>query len=127
MTPEEFIDTLDEPRRTQVQNLYDFIREEAPDYAPKMWNGMIGFGSFSYNTAAGKPGEFFRLGIGSNKASISFYCTSVNADHEYLAEKHKALFPKASVGKSCIRFRKFEDIELLAIKRMIEIERAQGR
>jgi hypothetical protein len=38
---------------------------------------------------------------------------------EYLAEKHAKELGKVSVGKSCIRFKKVEDLNLPVLKKII--------
>ncbi|QQS44216.1 DUF1801 domain-containing protein [Candidatus Roizmanbacteria bacterium] len=41
-------------------------------------------------------------------------------DNKYLAEEYKAKLPKANIGKSCIRFRKIEDIDLAVLEELIQ-------
>lgn len=40
---------------------------------------------------------------------------------EYIAEKHKSELPKASVGKSCIRFKRLSDIELKVLETLVKL------
>jgi len=40
---------------------------------------------------------------------------------EYIAERHKNDLGKVSVGKSCIRLKKIEDINLKALERVIKL------
>jgi hypothetical protein len=42
------------------------------------------------------------------------------SDSEYLAEARAAEFPKAKVGKSCIRFRRLDDLDLGARRSVLE-------
>ena len=37
----------------------------------------------------------------------------------WLAERYRAKFPKAKVGKSCIRFRRFDDLDPRALKTLL--------
>jgi hypothetical protein len=39
---------------------------------------------------------------------------------QYLAERYKSELPKASIGKSCIRFKKTADIDLEILKEIIK-------
>jgi hypothetical protein len=41
-------------------------------------------------------------------------------DGEYVAEKYKEKLGKVSVGKSCIRFKKLEDLNLETFKKVIK-------
>lgn len=117
-TPEEYIAGLDEPRRSQIQALYDLIREAAPDLEPWMVSGKIGFGQFPYQGKSKKcSGVWFKLGLSSNKNSIMFAsCAGSNVKDKSLVESYADRLPKAEIGRSCINFRKFEDADLEVLK-----------
>jgi hypothetical protein len=38
----------------------------------------------------------------------------------YVAEKYRAELPKADIGKSCIRFRKFEHIDFEVLEKILK-------
>jgi hypothetical protein len=118
-TPEEYIAGLDEPRRGQIQAIYDLVREAAPELEPFMLAGKIGFGRFKYK---GKTceGEWFKLGLASNKNTIAFYTCAPGVGGETLAESFADRLPKANIGKSCINFRKFEDADLEVLREIAE-------
>lgn len=112
-TPEEYIAQLAEPRRSQIQTLYDLIREAAPDLEPWMVAGKIGFGKFHYRGKSKNcEGEWFKLGLASNKNTIMFATCAGAEGHQSLAESYKERLPRADIGRSCINFRKFEDADL---------------
>ena len=115
ITPEEYIAMLDEPRRSHIQALFDLIRESAPEFEPFVIAGKIGFGKFQYK---GKTceGEWFKLGLASNKTSIMIASCAVGTDGKHLAESYVERLPKAKIGKSCINFKKFEDIDREVIR-----------
>jgi len=110
-TPERYIAELDEPRRSQIQAIYDLVRSAAPDLEPFMIAGKIGFGRFRYK---GKTceGEWFKLGLASNKTAITFYSCAPGVGDKTLAESFAEKLPRAKIGRSCINFRKFEDADL---------------
>ena len=118
-TPEEYIALLDEPRRSHIQALFDLIRESAPEFEPFVISGKIGFGKFHYK---GKTceGEWFKLGLASNKTSIMIASCAVGSDGKHLAELYADKLPKAKIGKSCINFKKFEDIDLDVIREIAQ-------
>jgi hypothetical protein len=51
---------------------------------------------------------------------VSLYVCSI-IDGEYVAEKYKKVLGKVSVGKSCIRFKKLEDVNLPVLKKVIQL------
>ena len=111
-TPEEYIAQLAEPRRTHIQALFDLVRESAPNLEPFLISGKIGFGRFPYHSKSGCKGEWFKLGLASNKNTIMFATCAVGEGGKTLAEAYSEKLPKADIGKSCINFRKFEDADL---------------
>lgn len=85
---------------------------------------MVGYGPYHYKYASGREGDWFAIGLASNKTGFSIYISAVEKDR-YIAEKYRTLLGKASVGKSCIRFKKLSDLntEILtqAIKEGYEV------
>ena len=117
-TPEDYIEQIDEPRKSQIQALYTLIRETAPSLKPFIQSGMIGFGKYHYKYVSGREGDWFMIGLASQKSYISVYvCATI--DNKYLAEDYKKKLPGASIGKSCIRFKNIEDIDLGVLTEMI--------
>jgi hypothetical protein len=117
-TPEEYISSLEEPRRTEVQKIHDFIRETLPQYKPYILSGMIGYGSYHYKYASGREGDWCVIGLSSRKNYISLYICAVK-DGKYVAESFKDNLPKADIGKSCVRFKKFEDITFPELRELL--------
>ena len=117
-TPQEYIEKISEPRNTEVKKLYEFIRDVIPDQKPHILYGMIGFGTYHYKYASGREGEWSVVCLASQKNYISIYICATDGK-QYIAEKYKDLLPKANIGKSCIRIKKIDDINLKALKKII--------
>lgn len=122
-TPEEYLEMIPEPRRSEVKKLHEFIKKMVPELKLHIMAGMIGYGTYHYKYASGREGDWSIIGLASQKNYISVYVCAV-FDGKYVAEKYKDQFPKASIGKSCIRFRKLADIDLDVLKAVI-LEGAQ--
>ncbi|MEO5720830.1 MAG: DUF1801 domain-containing protein [Chthoniobacterales bacterium] len=110
-TPRQYIASLPAEKRTTVQALHDAIQQAAPALAPHLYAGMLGYGSYHYIYASGREGDCAVVALASQKNYFSLYMCAVE-NGEYLVEKNKARLGKVSVGKSCIRFKKLEDLEL---------------
>lgn len=109
-TPKEYIEAIDEPRRSEIQLLYDFIRKTVPTLTPYIEVGTLGFGKYHYKYPSGREGDWALVGLASQKQYISLYvCAAI--DGQYIAEKYKDNLPKASIGKSCIRIKHAADID----------------
>lgn len=117
-TPNQYIESLEEPRRTALRVIHDAIRKAAPELKPEMIGGMLGFGKYHYKYESGREGDTAVVGLASQKQHISLYlgCT----DGVYLAEKNKDRLGKVSVGRSCVRFRKLEDLNLKVAMELVK-------
>lgn len=117
-TPEEYIEALAEPRRSEIAALDAFIRKTAPKLSPFIHSGMLAYGPFRYKYASGREGDWFKLGIASNARAISLYACAAD-EHGYVAERYKERLPKAKIGKSCIVFQRFTDLDAAALRQLI--------
>lgn len=118
MTVAEYLEGLPEPRRTQIRQLHELIRQEVPDLEPHVDRGMIGYGRYHYRYASGREGDSWQIGLSSRKQYISLYTCAANAQG-YLAEQYAPRLGKADVGRSCIRFRKPEDLDLAVVRDLL--------
>jgi Domain of unknown function (DU1801) len=118
-TPEEYIEALEEPRRSEVRRLYDLITDAVPDLEPHIESGHIGFGTYHYKYASGREGDSPVIGLASRKRYISLYVMGVEGD-EYVAELYKDRLPKADIGKVCVRLKKVEDADRATLTEMIK-------
>lgn len=119
-TPSEYIEMIDEPRRSEIEQLHEFIQKTVPHLKPHIVYGMIGYGSFHYKSRSGREGEWSVVCLASQKNYISVYVSAADKDG-YLAERNKEKLGKVSVGKSCIRFQKVEDVKLEELARIIKL------
>jgi len=117
-THEEYIAQVEERRREDIQKLHDLVREEAPDLEPTMEFKMLGYGKFHYKYASGREGDWMKIGIANNKQYISVYCCAAD-DSGYVAERYKERLPKASIGKSCVRFKRVSDLDEDVLRELI--------
>lgn len=123
-SPEEYIAAVEEGRREDIQRLHDLIRDTAPELEPTMEFGMLGYGKVHYKYASGREGEWMKLGVANNKRYISLYCCAADEDG-YVAERYRERLPKASIGKSCVRFKRLSDLDQSVLRALIR-ETAAG-
>jgi hypothetical protein len=117
---QEYMDSLSPERREMIEFLHAFIQKTAPTLKPHFAANMLGYGSFPYKNSKKEMGEWPTISIADRKNYISLYVCSVQ-NGEYVAEKHKAKLGKVTVGKSCISFKKIEDLNLEGLKEVIKI------
>ena len=81
--------------------------------------GMLGYGPYRYRYASGRGGDACRLSLASNASYISLYCNAADEDG-YVAERFVDRLPKASIGKSCVRFKRLDDLDENELVALIE-------
>ena len=112
-TPEAYIESLSEPRRSEIATLDAAIQKALPHVKREMGYG-IGYGPYHYIYDSGREGDTHFIVLASQKNYISLYALATK-NGEYIAGTYQDRLPKASIGKSCVRFRKLSDIDLDAI------------
>ena len=117
-TPADYIAGVDEKRRPHIQRLHDLVREVAPELEPTMEFGMLGYGKLHYRYASGREGDWLKIGIASNKQYISLYCCAAD-DRGCVAERYRERLPKANIGKSCVRFKRLDDLDEDVLRQLI--------
>lgn len=119
MTPAQYIAAVREPLRKDVAQLHALIRRAAPSFAPYVTGRMIGYGKYHYRYATGREGDACRVGLAAGKSGISLYVLAVD-NRGYLAEQAGATLGKVSVGKSCIRIKRYSDVNIPALTMLLE-------
>ncbi|MDA0160481.1 DUF1801 domain-containing protein [Solirubrobacter ginsenosidimutans] len=114
----DFIERLDEPQRTEIRRVHDLITTVAPDLEVEAGEKIIGYGPYHYRYASGREGDAHLIGLAPRKGSISLY-VSCTKDGAYLAESYVDRLPKASIGKSCVRFKRTSDLDLAILRELI--------
>lgn len=118
-TPKQYIDNLAEPRRSDVAKLHALITKTVPKLEPAMVMGMLGYGPFRYRYESGREGDTAKICVASNASYISLYAMAAD-DDGYVAERYKERLPKAKIGKSCVRFKKLDDLDPAALKALLK-------
>ena len=90
-----------------------------PTLEPVIMDGMLGYGPFHYRYASGREGDACKLSIANNASYISLYAFAADANG-YVAERYADRFPKAKMGKTCVRFRKLADLDEKALVALIK-------
>ncbi len=129
MTPDTYIDQISEERKVIFQELRNTIKENLPaGFEERISYGMIGYivphelYPKGYHCDPKLPLPF--LSIASQKNFIAIYHMGIYANEELLnwftSEFPKHSKSKLDMGKSCIRFKKINDIPLLLIAELCQ-------
>lgn len=115
----EYLAALPSERKEAIVFLHEFIQKISPMFKPHFAYNMLGYGSFPYINAKKQQIAWPVIALASQKQYISLYVCALDGK-QYLAEKHKKNLGKVSVGKSCIRFKKLEDVDLQALATVLK-------
>lgn len=125
-TVEEYLNQVPEDRKDLIDTLHAFIKKTVPSLKPHFAYNMLGYGSFPYRNYKHEQIEWPTISLANQKNYVSLYVCSMK-DGKYLAETYADTLGKVSVGKSCIRFKKLEDIDLDMLAKVLkEAEKKPG-
>ena len=116
-TPDEYVAALPDDRRAAVQAVRDVVNASLPDgYREGMSHGMIAWYVPLERFPDTYNGEPLGLAaLASQKNHLSLYLNSVYGDgatEAWFRERWQASGKKLDMGKSCVRFRRLEDLPL---------------
>lgn len=118
-TVKAYLDALPEPRKTLMRTVHAFVQKTVPSLKTHFAGNMIGYGSFPYLNYKKERIQWPVIALASQKQHVSLYVCALE-DGAYIAEKYKVLLGKVSVGKSCIRFKKWEEVDLAGLKKVLK-------
>jgi hypothetical protein len=111
-------------REPTLRTIDKLIRENAPHCKRELFQNMgggaaIGYGMMPYQSSAMKePGQWPIIALANQKNYMAVYaCASI--DGTYVAEEYAERLGKVNVGRSCIRFKKLEDLNIDVLTDML--------
>lgn len=118
-TPAEYVDSLPDERKSVIENIRKTVLDNLPEgFEETMGYGMLGYVvphsiyPSGYHCDPKTPLPF--ISVASQKNFIAFYHMGIYADETllnwFIAEYPKHCKTKLDMGKSCIRFKKMNDI-----------------
>ena len=123
-TVEDYLAELPQERRKVVATMRELVRRHLPaGYVESMAFGMIGWGiplARYPDTYNGQPLGY--VALAAQKSHYALYLMGVYGDlqaEQALRAAFAAAGKKLDLGKSCVRFRKLEDLELDVLGRVI--------
>ena len=118
-TPAQYIANLPPDRRETVQALDRAIRRAAPELKPHIYFRMLGYGPYKHVTSSGGECDWCAVALASQKNYFSLYLCASD-EGQYLAEENRKRLGKVSVGRSCVRFKKLQDLDLKVAMELVK-------
>lgn len=122
-TREEYLAMAGE-REPSLLAVDHVVREAAPQLEPVYYKTdtmtMLGYGLVPYQSKSMKqPAQWPIVALANQKNYMALYISAVDPDGQYVAEKNAGRLGKVSCGRSCIRFKKLEDINLDVVRELV--------
>jgi Domain of unknown function (DU1801) len=128
-TVAEFLASLPDDRRAAMTTVHKAIRKTIPKHVPYVTAGMgtpiIGYGKYHYRSASGREGDWFLIGLAAGKNYFSLHICAAD-DKGYLTERNATNLGKVKTGRSCINFKKPEDLNLTAAMKLVKLAAKVG-
>ena len=105
----------DTQKRTDCWAVLKLMKELTGEPAVMWGKTMVGFGSFHYRGKTSE-GDWFHVGFSPRKQNLVLY---LHCELEKQAELLEKL-GKHKIGKSCLYLKKFEDVHLPTLKKLIK-------
>lgn len=80
---------------------------------------LIGYGKYHYKYASGREGDWFVIGLVAAKTGYALHIC-VGDKEGYLVERNAAKLGKVKAGRSCINFKKLEDLNVEAAMALVQ-------
>ena len=109
-------------REPELREIDELIQKTLPGIDRKLYVSPtfvgIAYGSYRYQYGTGKEGDWSAIMLTPQKNYISLYIMAIR-EGDYLAEMYGKKLGKVSTGKSCICFKKADDLNLTEIKNIL--------
>jgi hypothetical protein len=115
----EYLSLLPKERKEDMVFLHAFIQKSVPKLKPHFACNMLGYGSFPYVNYKKEKIRWPIVALASQKNYISVYVCAMEGE-KYIAQKYQEKLGKVNVGRSCIRFKKIADVNLVELKKVLQ-------
>jgi hypothetical protein len=123
VTPEAFLATVtNQRRRAEGERVLAIMREVTGEQGTMWGPSMVGFGLRHYTSAAGREGDWFKVGFSPRSAQFTFYgLKDLPAQNAMLAK----LGPHTT-GVGCIYAKSVDQLDERVLRDLIAVGFAHG-
>ena len=114
---EAFLNSIDDEKKREDSFKILALMKEITKDEPKMWgDSIIGFGSYHYEYASGREGDWFLTGFSPRKQNLTLYLMSGFEEYDNLLKN----LGKYKTGKACLYIKKIEDVDLQTLTELVK-------
>ena len=120
----EFLNGIDDPRkRADCRAIAKIMRRVTGKRAAMWGTSIVGFGSYRYEYASGREGDWPECGFSPRAQNISLYIMSGFSTCRTLLDK----LGKHKTGKSCLYIKRLSDVDTGVLEELIRKSVAEIR
>jgi hypothetical protein len=125
--PDDVIASLPEPVRDDIRTLDATISETMDGLPRDVWEGpfwggtqqrIIGYGRYTYRGRSGAEGEWFIVGLASQKNHLSLYVNGAE-DGVPLTKRYAERLGKVKASSGAVTFRRLADVNFDAVTELV--------
>ena len=114
---EAFLNSVEDEKKRQDSFTILEPMKQVTGKEPEMWgDSIVGFGSYHYQYASGREGDWFITGFSPRKQNLTLYIMSGFDEYDQLLSK----LGKHSIGKSCLYIKKIDDLNMDVLKELVK-------
>ena len=118
-TPKEYIDSLPTPRQKDIRKLRSFVRK----HLPKGYKESIRYGMLNYEIGPDEQGnKRVSLSMANQKSYMAIYFSNIydgSQGEKQFRDLYQQNGHKLNMGKSCLRFKSIDDLNLDFLEKLI--------
>ncbi len=113
---EAFLNAVeDETKRKDCFTLVELMQEITGSDGAMWGDSIVGFGSYHYEYASGRSGDWFVSGFAPRKQNLTLYIMAGFDEYDAILER----LGKHKTGKSCLYIKRLSDIDINALRELI--------
>lgn len=118
MSVEEFLNGVaDERKRLDCFTLLEMMKA-VTGQEPRMWgDSIVGFGTYHYQYASGREGDWFVTGFSPRKQNLTLYIMAGFDRYDELLQQ----LGKHTTGKSCLYVKRLGDVDLAVLRELVQL------
>ena len=119
VSPDEYIDSLDEARQADVRTIDDLIQRVAPQLDRQFERGMIIYGGYRYHYQSGSEGYWYPVALSGQKRFTALYVMGED-ERGYVVERYRDRLTDSEVARNCVRFATLDGVDLKVVEALVE-------
>jgi hypothetical protein len=128
-TVADFLASLPNDKRETLTKVHQAVRKAVPKLKPFVTAGMgvplLGYGKYHYKYASGREGDWFLIGLAAGKGGYALHICAFGKKG-YLVEENAKKLGNVKTGRSCINFKKLEDLNLAEAMKLAKLAEKIG-